>query len=72
LSLKNKDILPFETTGMNLKEIVSGKSQWQNTKYCMTTLLSAIHNSQTIEAKIEWWLQGAVEEGKWEVAVWGE
>jgi hypothetical protein len=27
LSLKNKDILPFETTGMNLKEIVSGKSQ---------------------------------------------
>jgi hypothetical protein len=38
----------------------------------MTTLLCAIHNSQTIEAKIEWLLQGAVEEGKWEVAVQGE
>ena len=54
LALKKKEILPFVTIQMNLKDIMTSEiSQTHKIKYCMNSLICKILR-KLIESELEW------------------
>lgn len=59
-SALKKEILPYVTTWMNLKDIMwSEINRVQKDTYCVIPLLCGIWNSHTHRSRVEWWLWGA-------------
>ena len=49
LALKNKKILPFTTTWMNMEDIMLSKSEKEKEKYYMISLICAIYKIKEVE-----------------------
>ena len=65
VALKKKGILLFAITWMNLEDIMLSQIRQAHKEKCMT--YSKWPNSQ--KQRVEWWLPGAGERRKWEVAI---